>query len=397
MHRTRLNPPIITKNGKIQIPATEMKPSMFLDKSINIVGPSGSGKTTIVKQIMYVLKDFIEQPLVVNMTELANKSYTGIVDPLFVHHRPWLPENNKINIGSRGGGRGDDEKKGAYRFLDTLWKRQEMLVEVYRRANRLEALDQLYCRLHREDRKEGDIYISCIKRKRTRTIDDIRNDIKMTAGEREEKIRETNMKFEEILIATYKKFIIPNKQYIYEERDRFSEDEKYAFQYIELNPRLLVILDDCAAELKSFFNKDVFRKMFYQGRHAKITFIICCQDDTDLTPNLKKNIHLTIYTDPQVSTASFERKSGGITKNMQKDLTEQIIPAIFKGNTFEDDKTKLVYWRSDPKKMLFYYWKSSFPPPFKFGSHALSDLCDSIRIKDSSLDKDNPFHDRFKV
>lgn len=382
---------IITKNNKIQIPPLEMKLSNFIDRTLGIFGPSNSGKTTAAKKIMYMLKDHIDQILVVNATENGNKAYSDIVDPLFIHFRPWLPENSKINVGTRGG-RGDDEKKGVYRFLDTLWKRQEMLVEIYRRANKIKSLDKLYSRLHRDDKREGDQFISIINRKRERTIREIKSNNKMSAGEREQKIREIDEKFESILIATYKKFIIPNVQYLYEEYSRFSDDEKYALEYINLNPRMLVIFDDCSAELKSYFNKDICRKMFYQNRHAKITFIIICQDDTDLTPNLKKNIFQAIYTTDIVSTSNFERKSAGLTKNMQKDIIEQIIPAVFKV-----DNTKLVFYRADPKKQMFYYFKTDIPPPFKFGSAALNDLCDAIRMKDSSLNEDNPFYDRLRV
>jgi hypothetical protein len=392
MYRHKSRPPIITKNNKIQVPNLEFKQSHFIDRTTCIIGPSGTGKTTVAKQIMYGLKDSIDQIVVVNSTENGNKAYTGTVDPLFIHFRPWLPESNKINVGARGGGRGDDEKKGIYRFLDTLWKRQEMLVEIYRRANKIKSLDKLYSRLHRDDKIEGDKFIEIINRKRNRTINGIKSDSKISAGEREQKIREIDEKFESILIATYKKFIIPNIQYLYEEYGRFSEDEKYAFQYIDLNPRILVIFDDCSAELKTFFNRDVFRKMFYQNRHAKITFIIICQDDTDLTPNLKKNVFQAIYTSDVASTSNFERKSSGLPKAMQKDIVEQIIPAIFK-----DDNKKLVFYRTDPKKQLFYYWQTDIPPPFKFGSQALNDLCESIRIKDSSLNEDNPFYDRLKV
>ena len=132
--------------------------------------------------------------------------------------------------------------------------------------------------------------------------------------------------------------------------------------------------------------------MFYQNRHAKITFVICCQDDTDLTPNLKKNAFQSIYTDPVSCTSNFERKTSGMTKTMIKDMVEQIIPAVF-----QTDDTKLVYFRTDPKKQKIYYIDTTIPPPFKFGSHALRDLCDNLRIKESTLDTDNPFFNRFKV
>jgi hypothetical protein len=391
---SRRKPPIVTKNKEIQIPHFEWNPALLVDKTISIIGPSGTRKTTIVKQIMNELKDHVEQCLVVNATELANKSYSDIVDPLLIHTRPWLPDG-KMNIKGSGStkSRGDDEKKGVYRFLDTLWKRQEMMVSIYRRANNLTSLHKLYDRIPDDrDKIKWDKYISLIKEVKSRTIAKIKKDYRTQAGECAQKIKEVEDKFEEMLILVYKKFIIPNIDYLKQYYEKFSEDEKYSFQYIDFNPRILVIFDDCAAELKTFFNKDIFRKMFYQNRHPKITFIICCQDDTDLPPNLKKNAFLSIYTDAVSSTSNFERKTSGLTKNMQKDMVDQVIPAIFK-----DESTKLVFYRADPKRQRVYYVNTEIPPPFKFGSAAINELCNKLRVSESTLDTENPFYSKFKV
>lgn len=41
-----------------------------------------------------------------------------------------------------------------------------------------------------------------------------------------------------------------------------TEDEKFTLNYINLNPRLLLILDDCAAELHPLFTKEIFKSFF---------------------------------------------------------------------------------------------------------------------------------------
>ena len=48
-----------------------------------------------------------------------------------------------------------------------------------------------------------------------------------------------------------------------------TEDEKYSLMYLNFNPRLLLIFDDCSAQLKPFFNKEIFRMLFYQNRHSR--------------------------------------------------------------------------------------------------------------------------------
>ena len=54
----------------------------------------------------------------------------------------------------------------------------------------------------------------------------------------------------------------------------------------------------------------------------KITTIIACQDDTDLPPNLKKNAFVSMFTDPVVTTAMFNRASNNSSKP-HKDLVNR--------------------------------------------------------------------------
>jgi hypothetical protein len=101
------------------------------------------------------------------------------------------------------------------------------------------------------------------------------------------------------------------------DRNDLSEDERCCLQHLHFNPRLLLIFDDCAAQLKPFFNKDVFRLLFYQNRHSFITVVLCCQDDTDLPANLRKNAFLSFFTEPVICTANFGRQANQFSKHIK--------------------------------------------------------------------------------
>jgi hypothetical protein len=152
-----------------------------------------------------------------------------------------------------------------------------------------------------------------------------------------------------------------------------------------MNPNILVIFDDCAADLRPFFNKDEFRTIFYNGRHSFITVILCCQDDTDLHANLRKNAKLAFFTDPIVTTSNFERSSNKYPKALQDTIRNSIL-TVFKENR------KLVY---DGKNI--YHFTANLFPPFRFGSTILKTLCSKLSEGVDAVNVNNPFYKNFKL
>ncbi|MCE7958853.1 MAG: hypothetical protein DYH06_13110 [Acidobacteria bacterium ACB2] len=369
-----------TETGK-KVPMLQVTPSMFIDRTVAIYGPSKTGKTVITKHIMKTVNGYIEQILIIAPSEPSNRSYEGFVDPPFIHYRLYLadPANPKK----------DDGAKGALRFLEAVWKRQEMMAAIYTRANNAEILAQLYGRLPKAVRLEGLRHIELINQKRGRVIERVRKQYASEAGRREEKVKEVNEKFKKMLVLLYKKYIAP----LYEDlwgRDDLSEDERYSLYYLNFNPRLLLIFDDCAAQLKPFFNKDIFRLLFYQNRHSYITVLICCQDDTDLPTNLRKNAFVSFFTEPIVCLSNFDRPSNKFPKQT-KTYVGEIIGDVFKGHR------KMAYIREDDRRQHFYHVQFPYPKPFRFGSDASHELCDAVQSVGVSMDKENPFYDRFKI
>jgi len=369
-----------TESGK-KVPELVVGASMFIDRTVAIYGPSKTGKTVITKHIMKAVNGHIEQIIIVAPSEPSNRSYEGVVDPPFIHYRLYLadPANPKK----------DDGAKGALRFLEAVWKRQEMMAAIYTRANNAEILAQLYGRLPKEVRAEGLRHIEVINAKRGRVIERVRKQFAAEPGRREEKVKEVNEKFKKMLVLLYKKYIAPLYEELWESDD-LSEDERYSLYYLTFNPRLLLIFDDCAAQLKPFFNKDIFRLLFYQNRHSYITVVLCCQDDTDLPTNLRKNAFLSFFTEPIVCMSNFERASNKFPKPTKQYIAE-IVGDVFKGHR------KMAYIREDDRRQHFYHVQFPYPKPFRFGSSASHELCDSVQSAGVSMDRENPFYDRFKI
>lgn len=369
-----------TESGK-KVPALVDKAPMFIDRTIAIYGPSGTGKTVIAKHIMNVVNGHIEQILIIAPSEPSNRSYEGFVDPPFIHYRLYLadPDNPKK----------DDGVKGALRFLEAVWKRQEMMAAIYTRANKAENLSLLYSRLPKSVRVEGLKSIDIINAKRERVIEKVKKQHRDDSGPYEEKIKEVNEKFKKMLILIYKKYIAPQYEVLWE-LDDLSEDERYSLAYLTFNPRLLLIFDDCAAQLKPFFSKEIFRLLFYQNRHSFITVVLNCQDDTDLPTNLRKNAFISFFTEPIVCLSNFERASNKFPKST-KSYVNEILSDVFK------DFRKLAYIREDDQRQHFYHVQFPVSKQFHFGSAASHELCDSVQSNGVSMDKENPFYNRFKI
>ncbi len=372
---------LVTESGK-RVPPLIFTPSMIIDRSLVIFGPSKTGKTIIAKHIMKTVNGFIDQILLISPSEPTNRSYRGFIDPPYIHYRLFLPDPANPKK--------DDGVKGALRFLEAIQQRQEMMASIYTRANTPEVLAKIYSRLPKDVRTEGLRYIETINMKRTKVIDHVKKQFAADPGRSAEKVKEVNEKFKSMLVLVYKKYIVPYAPELQKETD-LSEDERWSLTYLQFNPRLLLIFDDCAAQLKPLFNKETFRKFFYQNRHSFITVIVICQDDTDLPTNLRKNAFISFFSEPIVCMSNFDRISNKYPKSTKTYVSEIV------NDVFLDKNRKLAYIREDEKRQNFYYIKVPYPTPFRFGSTATHELSDRIASQGITMDTENPYYEKFKI
>jgi hypothetical protein len=358
-----------------RFPPLEISAEMVLNRTTVIYGPSGTGKTVIAKHLLRVLKEKIPQCLVVSPSEPSNHSYDGIVDPPFIHYRLGLPSAKPMSA-----------QKAGLEFFNEIWKRQTFLTELYTKANRIAPLEALFRRLPKSSKRRGVAALKAADALRRKALAGVAAS-GAPPGLADDKSKKINEKYEQMRVLIYKTYITPEYTRLWDLGD-LSADERLSLNYIGLNPNFLLVLDDCAADLKPFFRASEFTRYFYQARHAAITLILIAQDDTDLPPNLRKNVFLSIFTDPISCRSNFDRPSNGFTRET-RGLVGEMLPLVFAGNR------KLVYIRDDPRRQNFYHFEAPYPTPFTFGSSASRELCRLLRADEGDLDDENPYYEHF--
>ena len=364
------------------VPELTLSAETLMDKTTVLYGPSKSGKTVIVKNILRELQGKIDQVLVLSPTEPSNKSYEGFVPDVMIHSSM-----------RKDGGDPRKKENGAAKaenWLRDIYERQEMLAEVYKQSCNVQVLQKLYQKAAKGllAAKDKDAYETAIKqmvvsREKAMAAIGRRG---YPEGLRVAKESEVDDKFKELLVTFYKQVLGRHGGRLF--KQRLTDEEKLCLRYVELNPRLLLIFDDCAAELKPFFVKELFRKLFYQNRHSYITVVISCQDDTDLPANLRKNAFVSIFTNPKTCASNFNRGSNNFSKE-EKGRVERIAGHVFQGHR------KLAYIREDAKGHHFYHLTCDFPTPHLFGSPAFKELCSRLHSKEMTMDKKNRYYKSF--
>lgn len=84
-----------------------------------------------------------------------------------------------------------------------------------------------------------------------------------------------------------------------DEADKW-EEEKAQFGYSSMNPEAFLIFDDVLDDTKWCTNNDI-KFIFYNGRHAKITFFLCMQHPMGIPPALRTQAdYVFIFNDENI-------------------------------------------------------------------------------------------------
>ena len=347
------------------VPALELGAEHFVDKTTVLYGPSKTGKTVFVKHILWLTRRSFDQVLIVSPTEVMNSAYRGIVPPQLILERPWKPD-------PRDPGK-DDGHQGTVRFLTDILERQQHIVSAAGRAGRPAALRRLFRRLLPPGRQRAERMLARMARKRaaaTRSIEQ-----RFAAGRRDRMLRRIAEKDAEVEARLYRSCIGRETDRLW--RLELDADERFSLKHLRLNPRLLLVFDDCADELKRVFQKEIFRKIFYKGRHYQLTVVLTCQDDTDVCSNLRKNAFLSVYTSEIVCVANFERASNKYPARLRKYVRE-IAPELFR------DYRMLLYLREDETRRNLYHVKVPESGGFTCCSEAVWELCRRVKAEEEA-------------
>lgn len=332
---------------------------MLLNKSLTLYGASGSGKSAIIIDMLYHLSGHVSQILVYCPTDPSNRTYSnGVVPTPLIHY--------EFNIEQ----------------IEYIWARQEMMASVYAKANDMKVLESLYQKLQLSDVNRMLAKIRESKVDNIREIKDTYFDERMQKG----KIAKIEEKYKELITLIYKKYINDYRSRL--SNARLTEDEQHSLKYLNFNPRLVLVFDDCASDIKKYEKHPAVRKLFYQARHVHITLILACQDDKDIESSLRKNAFVSMFTTDACANAFFSRKANDFPRDMIKKVDKLCTALRWDKPYFE----KLLYMRQENK---LYKLVADLHDGFQFGSVTVREYCKSIERNGAAVDKNNPFYSDF--
>jgi len=341
-------------------------PYNFLERLTAFYGPTGTGKSVILMTALRSLRKFIPNAIVVSPTELQNRTYAGVIPEPFIYYTMSSVET-----------------------LHLIYARQAMASAVYREANKMEILHGLFDKVATNDDKEK---LRDMELAHGRILSDVRSKYKTDKGKLKNQLEDVEHRFKSMFMRIFKKVIKKSLSKL--KQTQLNEDEARSIHYIDFNPRLLLIMDDCAAESKKWVKDETITKIFYQGRHNMITPMFVFQDDKDLKPHFRKAVFVSIFTNSNVANTFFSSTSNGFSKQDKKN-SEAALPAIFYDESTPNFNkyNKLVYVRDANRQIQ--YCIGTVRETFRFGSPAYWEYSKQIASNKTSVDKDNPFFEIF--
>lgn len=312
----------------------DISSKLFIDKTTVIYGESNTGKSTIIVDILYTLSEQIDQIIVFAPTDRQTNTYgTGLVPLPCIHYV----------ISSE--------------TLSAIYDRQEALVTTYSKANNPVIIDSLFNKIRGIDNVK-------------RIIDEIRSkfdNLRVVEQSQVSKLDELSAECTRVITNIRKKYITDNRAAL--SLLDLTTEEAYCLRYLNLNPKLILIFDDCTVEIKTMAKKSsIFQKFFYQGRHLQTTIIIACHSDICLPPDIKKNVFISMYSSEKCATATFDRASANMSKVNKKSALDACT------EVFMVKWYVLVCIRDS----LMYKYKASLHNGFKFGSKYIWEFCKMI-------------------
>jgi hypothetical protein len=342
-------------------------PNIFLDRSTIYYGASGTGKSVAIREQLKLLEGLINSVIVYAPTNKVNNTYTGIVDDCVIH--PKLTRES----------------------VERVFAEQEKLATIYTEINNPVILEEVV-RLMLDIPMLSSVYYRTVNRVETlnnKLIEKTKiiKSSNISFPEAREKIGEFSDLVKNKIIELYKTAIRENRQCLLENIN----DPLYTsiIKKIDMNPRLLIVMDDCIDDIVAISGKSkkdksgdskpsIMDTIFSRGRWAYITIIIAAQDDVKVTAAIRKNTYISIFTDSECAQHFMESKANAIIAQKRK-YANIVINAVFNDGQLKRNDKKLVYYRlGSLDKNMFTYKIADIYESIDIGSPAFKLACAKI-------------------
>jgi energy-coupling factor transporter ATP-binding protein EcfA2 len=277
----------------------ELQVNDFLDRSSIIYGASGSGKSTAIRHLMYLLRGYCGAIIVFSASDKDNGMYSKKLVPPQLVYDHITPD-----------------------VLVAISERQTRSRKIYDQARTLSVLESLFDRFATETDHD-------LMNKLSRIYDDV-NQIDDT--ERANLIEIYTEKRRDIMINVIRS--------IRERADNLSTEEQFTMRWINFNPRIMIIFDDCTSDFKAIRGDQSILEQIFRGRHFLCTSIIALHGPAAAMPMMRLNAYNSIFTDP------------GSARSFASTVTNGL--SALKKQEFERYASRVLTDRAPYTKMLFH-------------------------------------------
>lgn len=336
---------IIYIEGK-PIPRVDDSEQYFLNRLTILFGPSGSGKSSLIMHIINSIRKDVPVGIVCCPTNSTSGDYDNIFPAEYIH--------DDINAN----------------LMRNIFNRQTDVLAMYNLTRNAEKLRPMF-NLIADNYSIGQI--ARLDKILHEAIEAIKNNCEQ--DEIETRIQDMIKKHEGKTVKIMRAAILKNKKAL--SRMELSSLECSILNNMELNPNMLLIIDDCAASIKSWRDLEETKQLFFQGRHFKVTTILTMQNEAIIPPPLRTNAHISIFTNQMITNTYFQKASSGVSPDERKRISK-IASIIFapsddhgKPNykklvafsNIINTEDKIQYIIANPKRKKFgieAFWQLSF-------------------------------------
>lgn len=333
-------------NG-IPVPRVDDSKHFFHNRLTCIFGGSGTGKSALTQHILNTLKDVIPNIVVACPTAAMNGDYTNIVPDQCIF---------------------DDITKP---LVQKIFQRQENVVLMHEMVHNHRHISKLFDKIATETLRYKVAKLKDIYQKGRMAI---ANDPTKDENDSDE----LKKKYHNKLVRIMRNGINGNIGKL--NQVPLTEMEQALVSNFNINPSLLLIADDCMASINEWGKLEETKKLFYQGRHYRITSIILVQAVSSLPPLFRGNAHISIFTTENGANDYINKASSGFSSEDKKRMS-RIAGHVFapSNEKAKPNYKKLVIFGSiiDTKDKVQYIIGS--PRKKKFGGAALWAVCQELR------------------
>jgi hypothetical protein len=355
-------------------------PRMFVGYSTIYYGSTGSGKSTAILEQLHLIRNSVDRVVTFSPTNDVNMTY-NTCQPLLTIHRNLTFEKIRDIF---------EQQKKISTFYAIINK-MEILEPIFHKMKSIPALNHQYYKAIAKIGAYRQQYAEKMGRLRGQNLpfDVAKNQEAEYHGKLNDHIRNV-----------YKNTIIEARHILLQNISDTTQIK--ILQRINMNPNLLIIMDDCIEEIYQISKKhktnseDEFSMdtLFSKGRHFNITIIIAAQDDNKVLPAIKKNTYISIFTEAESANHFAESKSNAFTKEKKKKF-QLAINAVFNSQTNTVNHKKLVYCMRGQGNNMFTYKIADVCRNFRVGSEEFWNKCLRAQNNFKPEDADRQFIENF--